>query len=82
MFVTYSLKYISRYLPNLDELLFLTVLALPNDSNNGLASNICSVTMFDAALFTAAKYCMINFDVSVFPLPLSPLQKYYKFKYV
>ena len=70
---TYSLKWISRYLPNRLELLFLTVFALPNDSSKGLASSICSVTILLADLLTAARYCIISFVVSVFPDPLSPL---------
>lgn len=39
--VTYSSRKISTNFPNLLELSFLTVLALPKDSSKGVASRIC-----------------------------------------
>lgn len=39
--LTYSSRKISTNFPNLLELLFLTVLALPKDSSKGVASRIC-----------------------------------------
>ena len=66
------MKSLSKYnlisLPNLDELLFLYVLAFPKDSNIGLQFNI---------LFSKepnyAKNFIHNLAFSVLPAPLSPL---------
>ena len=70
--------------PNLEELLFLTVWALPKASRMGLARNICwdklaSCLAPDLALgvsdvATAARYWMTFFVFSVFPAPDSPLE--------
>lgn len=74
----YLLKKTSMYLPNLLELSLRIVLALPKDSNNGLASRICSVMSWLPFLLTAARYCITNLVASVFPDPLSPLKIQYK----
>ena len=68
---------ISVNLPNLDELSFLTVLALPNASNNGFVSKTCfSTPLVPSSCFAeCAKYCMMCFAVSVFPAPDSPETK-------
>lgn len=42
-------------------------------SNIGLASNICC-SIQECLPLMAAKYCKINFVLSVFPAPLSPLK--------
>lgn len=71
-FLTHSLKYTSKYFPNLLLLSFLGVFALPKLSNNGVASRICSVTRLFGARLTAARYCITSFVDSVFPEPDSP----------
>uniref|UniRef100_A0A224Y390 Putative secreted protein n=1 Tax=Panstrongylus lignarius TaxID=156445 RepID=A0A224Y390_9HEMI len=59
-------------LPNLDELLFLVVFALPNASNTGLASNIfCSIGPA-AVPHKSHRYLSRYFVDSVLPAPLSP----------
>lgn len=45
MGITYSSRKISTNFPNLLELSFLTVLALPKDSSKGVASRICPQPM-------------------------------------
>ena len=64
------------YLPNREELLLLTVFALPNASSSGLDESIHSLTRVTSALLplTLDMYCIMSFDVSVLPLPLSPLR--------
>lgn len=38
-----ALKWISRYFPNREELLFLNVFALPKDSSNGFVASTISL---------------------------------------
>ena len=66
-------KYISKYLPNLLELSFLMVFALPNASNIGLADNILLLILFltDPPV-TCDKYCKHCLVASVLPAPDSP----------
>lgn len=69
--------------PKREELLFLTVCALPKASRIGLARRICSdrLVRFFAPVFargvselaTAARYWMTFLVFSVFPAPDSPL---------
>lgn len=42
-------------------------------SNIGFASNICC-SIHECLPLIAARYCKINFVLSVFPAPLSPLK--------
>lgn len=79
------LNSIRMNLPNLEELLFRTVCALPKASNIGLALNICcdkfemclapdfTVGLSDVA--TAARYWITFLVFSVFPAPDSPLSR-------
>jgi len=70
-----ELKWISRYLPNLDELLFRNVFALPKDSSNGfVASTMSLISWIDELdpLDTLAMYCISRFAASVLPAPDSP----------
>ena len=70
----------SNHLPNLDELLLRTVLALPNASKIGFADKIRSSIdtspsfkeQFRVPPPTSAKYCKHFLVVSVLPAPLSP----------
>ena len=48
---TLESNWISIYLPNLEELLFLTVLALPKASKIGLDSRTCCSTVFSPVCF-------------------------------
>ena len=66
-----SLNQISIHLPKRELLLFLMVLALPNDSTMGLhSSNCCS--MSSPAPLSSARYCSTSFVLSVLPAPDSP----------
>lgn len=70
-----ALKWISRYFPNRDELLFLSVFAFPKDSSKGLvASTMSLISWIDELLppETLAMYCISRFAASVFPAPDSP----------
>lgn len=70
-----ALKCISRYFPNLDELLFRNVFAFPKDSRSGLvASTMSFISWMDELLppETFAMYCIMRFAASVFPAPDSP----------
>ena len=62
-------------LTNLDELLFLTVLAFPNASRSGLDFRITSFTCCAVSPppETADKYSIMNFAATVLPAPDSPL---------
>ena len=71
---TYLLKNTSTYLQYRLALLLRHVFALPNDSNSGIDSNICSVMMLLGDLLIAAKYCNNSLVSSVLPDPLSPLK--------
>jgi len=59
-------------LPKRLELLFLVVLAFPNDSRIGLESTNCSSTC-ECLPLRWARYDTISFVDSVFPAPDSPL---------
>ena len=68
--------------PKRDELSFLSLLAFPNASRIALdCSTRCSMddvsrpATCPESTFAerAARYCMMNFVVTVFPAPLSPL---------
>lgn len=60
------------YFPNLDELSFLVVFALPIDSMIGLLAKT-RFSMFDEVdPAIEAKYRMANFAETVFPAPDSP----------
>jgi len=81
------LKEISMNFPNLEELSFLRVRALPNDSRRGFDESTrssrdvmflpsfssCSLTGVATCLVIRAKYCIIIFVASVLPAPDSPL---------
>jgi len=56
------------------ELSFLNVFALPNASSIGLVWRISFSIPLPPP--RAAKYCIVIFAVSVFPAPLSPLEKH------
>ena len=71
----WALNWISRYLPNRDELLFRNVFALPKDSNSGLVASTMSFISWIEELLppdTFAIYCIIRFAASVLPAPDSP----------
>ena len=72
-YIAYLSYTISIYFPNLLELWFFIVLALPNDSRRGVASRSCSVTTECLEAFTLARYWDNSFTLSVLPAPLSPL---------
>ncbi|KAH3664626.1 hypothetical protein OGATHE_003441 [Ogataea polymorpha] len=76
MITTFWSNRISRYLPNLDELSFLVVLALPKASMMGFVAKICfSVSDMSWLLWsesTDAKYRMMYLADTVFPAPDSP----------
>ena len=70
-----ELNLISKYLPCLEELLFLKVFAQPKDSNNGfVAKTISLIFPMDSECVddAAAMYCIILFAASVLPAPDSP----------
>ncbi len=71
------LKWISKYLPKRDELLFLKVLALPNASSRGFDSRMTRFTnsMPPELPDTAAMYCITSLEHSVLPAPDSPLNR-------
>lgn len=54
-----------------DELSFRMVLAFPKASKMGFASRICC-SIHECLPLIAARYCRINFVLSVFPAPDSP----------
>ena len=72
----FSSKHILKYFPNLEELSFLIVFALPNASIIGLVAKICfsiSVVSYEFfSLFTLAKYLIIYLAETVLPAPDSP----------